>query len=367
MLIRIQRSNLALLALLALAACDSSTSPEPKTNATAKTVRSIAVEAAVPVIQDVAVVERSVGQLESLVSPEVSAEVKGRILRVFVKTGERVTEGQLLAELDAEDYRLARDGADAELNQLSALLDNQRRTVARYTKLIANKSISADLVDEATAQLRVLEQRVKAAQSRLEQSEHALGKTRVLSRYNGVVDAELISPGDFVKVGKPLFRIATTNSLRARLPLPETLASRLSVGQDIELYSPLAPLVRVTSTVSEIRPTIGVRNRAIDVFAIVPNPGGWQPGGSVNAMIVIERRPAALLVPEGAVIPRPAGMVVYVVEDGIALQRLVETGIYRDGLVEIRSGLTATDMVIHTGAGFLTHGTPVTLAEPKAG
>jgi len=366
MLIKIRRSNPALLALLALAACDSSTSPEPEINATAKTVRSIAVEAAIPVVQDVAVVERSVGQLESLVSPEVSAEVKGRILRGFVKTGERVTEGQLLAELDAEDYRLARDGADAELNQLSALLDNQRRTVARYTRLIANKSISADLVDEATAQLRVLEQRVKAAQSRLEQSEHALGKTRVLSRYNGVVDAELISPGDFVKVGKPLFRIATTNSLRARLPLPETLASRLSVGQDIELYSPLAPDVRVTSTVSEIRPTIGLRNRAIDVFTIVPNPGGWQPGGSVNAMIVIERRPGALLVPEGAVIQRPAGTVIYVVEDGIALQRVVETGIYRDGLVEIRSGLTVTDMVIHTGASFLTHGTPVTLAEPKA-
>lgn len=366
MLTRFQRSNLALVALLALTACDSDR-PEPEPAAAPKTARAITVEAAVPLQQDVAVVERSVGQLESLVIPEVSAEAKGRILRGFVKTGERVVEGQLLAELDAEDYRLARDGASAQLNQLSALRDNQSRTVERYATLITKKLISADRYDEATAQLRALDQQLKAARTRLEQSEHALTKTRVLSRYSGVVDEELISPGDFVKVGDPLFRIATTNSLRARLPLPETLASKLSIGQEIELYSPLAPDTRVTSTLSEIRPTIGVRNRAIDIFTIVPNPGGWQPGGSVNAVIVIERRPAALLVPEGAVVPRPAGNVVYVVVEGVAMQRLVETGIYRDGLVEIRSGLTATDLVVNTGASFLTDRTPVTLAEPKAG
>ncbi|MGK2914276.1 MAG: efflux RND transporter periplasmic adaptor subunit [Porticoccaceae bacterium] len=348
-----------------LTACDSGDSPAPAPAAAPKTARAITVEAAVPLQQDVAVVERSVGQLESLVIPEVSAEVEGRILGGFVKTGERVTEGQLLAELDAEDYRLAREGANAELNQLAALRDNQSRTVERYTTLMTKKLISVDRYDEAAAQLRALDQQIKAARTRLEQSEHALTKTRVLSRYSGVVDEELISPGDFVKVGDPLFRIATTGSLRARLPLPETLASKLSVGQEIELYSPLAPDTRVTSTISEIRPTIGVRNRAIDVFTIVPNPGGWQPGGSVNAVIVIERRPAALLIPEGAVVPRPAGNVVYVVVGGFALQRPVATGIYRDGLVEIRSGLTATDLVVNVGASFLTDGTPVTLVAPK--
>ena len=177
------------------------------------------------------------------------------------------------------------------------------------------------------------------------------------------------NPGDFVKVGDPLFRITTTNRLRARLPLPETLASKLSVGQRVELYSPLAPDTRVTSAISEIRPTVGVRNRAIDVFAIVANPGGWQPGGSVNGSIVITRRAAALLVPEAAVVPRPAGDVVYVVEDGVARQRTVTTGIFRDGLVEIRSGLSATDLVIATGASFLTDGAPVAIApatEPAA-
>jgi len=359
MLITLPRPDIALLiGVLALTACDSR---EPTPTTTPPASRATAVTAAPPLRQDVAVIERSVGQLESLITPEVAAEVEGRILRGFAKTGERVKEGQLIAELDPEDYRIAIAAAGAELRQLTALRDNQRRTVERYQALLAGHQISMDRHDEAVAQLSALNEQIKAAQARLEQSERALTKTRVLSRYDGVVDAELISPGDFVKVGDPLFRITTSNRLRARLPLPETLASKLSVGQEIELHSPLAPETRVTSTLSEIRPTIGVRNRAIDVFAIVENPGGWQPGGSVNATIVIDRRPGALLVPESAVVPRPAGDVVYVVKDDVAHPRRVETGIFLDGLVEIRSGVTATDLVVHTGASFLTEGAPVTV------
>lgn len=352
-----------LVVALSMTACGES---RDAPSATPPQVRKVAVTAAPAQVLDATVTERSVGVLESLVIPEIAAEVEGRIVQGYVKTGERVIPGQLMAELEVEDYKIATEATHAELGQLEALADNQRRTVARYAKLAANKSISADRYDEAIAQLRVLEEQLRAARARLQQSERALTKTRVLSPYAGVVDAELISPGDFVKVGKPLFRVATVDRLRARLPLPELLASKISVGQTVELWSPVAPDIKVTSAISEIRPTIGVGNRAIDVFAIFDNPGTWQPGGSVTGEIVTERRTAALMVPETAVVLRPAGTVVYVVEDGIARQRLVETGIYRDGLVEIRAGIAPKDLVIDSGAGFLTDGTAVSVADVQA-
>lgn len=355
-----QLPALLLVTSLLLAACGQSDDQAPGQEA--PKARRIAVTAALPERGDVTVVERSIGQLESLAIPEVAAEVEGRVVAGFVKTGESVSRGQLLAELEVEDYRIATEAARAELGQLEALVENQRRTVERYAKLLSNKLISADRYEEATAQLRVLDEQIRAARARLRQSERALTKTRVLSPYRGVVDAELISPGDFVKVGDPLFRIATVELLRARLPLPEMTASRISVGQPVELWTPMAPEVRVTSAISEIRPTIGVSNRAIDVFAIFDNPGTWQPGGSVNGEIVIARREDALLVPESAIVLRPAGTVVYVVEDDVARPRPVETGVYRSGRVEIRSGLTAEDRVIDSGAGFLTDGTPVTVS-----
>ncbi len=350
--------------LLSLTGCGQG--EEPTQPQTAK-IHRIAVTATAPQRGDIAEVERAVGQLESLVIPEIAAEVEGRIVAGFVQTGEAVAKGQLLAELEVEDYRIAIEAARAELSQLEALAENQRRTVERYAKLLSSKLISADRYDEAAAQLRVLDEQIRAARARLQQSERALTKTRILSPYAGRVDAELVSPGDFVKVGDPLFRIATVERLRARLPLPEMTASHISVGQPVELWTPMAPTVRVTSAISEIRPTIGVSNRAIDVFAIFENPGAWQPGGSVNGEIVIARRKAVLLVPESAIVLRPAGTVVYVVADDTARQRVVETGVYRDGQVEIRSGLNADDRVIDSGAGFLTDGAPITLAATNNG
>ncbi len=228
MLITLRTRDIALLiAVLALTACEPGKSGAPAAP-TSPAGRATAVTAAPPRQQDVAVTEHSVGLLESLIAPEVAAEVEGRILRGFTKAGERVTEGQLMAELDPEDYRIAAAAASAALRQLSALRDNQRRTVERYQALLAGHQISADRHDEAVAQLRALDEQIKGARARLDQSERALTKTRVLSRYNGVVDAELISPGDFVKVGDPLFRITTSNRLRARLPLPSPHAATAS-------------------------------------------------------------------------------------------------------------------------------------------
>lgn len=351
------------LAGLVLASCGGDQDGQPSAK---PPVRKMVVSTAHPRAQDIAVIERSVGLLESLVIPEIAAEVEGRIVDGYVKTGVRVSRGQLLAELEVEDYRIASEATRAELGRLEALARNQAQTVERYAKLVANKLISTDRYDEAVAQSHALDAQVQAARARQQQSEREQTKTRILSPYDGVIDAELVSPGDFVKVGDPLFRVATVDRLRARLPLPELLASRLAVGLAVELWSPVAPDIRVTSVISEIRPTIGAGNRAIDVFAIFDNPGPWQPGASVTGSIVIERRVGALLVPEGAVVMRPAGAVVYVVDNETARQRVVETGVYQDGMVEIRTGVQPTDLIIDRGAGFLSDGIPVSVAKPEA-
>lgn len=358
---------LLLTTTILLYACGGEKTSEPAAQAAAKpTVRSTIISAFEVQRHSVEVIERSVGGLEALIRPEVSAEVEGRYAQGFVITGQKVTPGQVLAELDTEDYQIAARGANAEVAQLTALLSNQRRTVARYTKLSEDKLISIDRLDEAKAQLDSLAEQLKAAKERLKQKERGLNKTRVLSAYSGIVDAELASPGDFLKVGDPIFRIIKVDYLRARLPLPETLAKKLSVGLEIRLVSPLSPDTEVVSEIQEIRPTVGTSNRAVDVLTIVENPGNWQPGASVTGQIVLERRESAVVVPEAAVVLRPAGKVVYVIENNIAQQRVVSTGEYIVGKkVEIISGLAEGEIIAVDGAGFLTDGAPVLIR--KAG
>lgn len=344
-----------------LSGCGDKAGQDDK-GATPLAVRATIVSTTQVEITTIEVIERSVGALESVFIPEVSAEVEGRVIAGHVKAGEKVVAGQLLIELDTEDYSIAERGARAELAQLTALHSNQLRTVKRYAKLMESKLISTDRYDEAKAQLDALDEQLKAAQERLKQKQRGLTKTRVISPYSGVVDAELASIGDFVKVGDPLLRITKIDQLRARLPLPETLAPRIRKGLTVKLVSPLDPTTVVDSEIMEIRPVVGTSNRAIDVLSLVDNPGKWQPGASVTGTIVLEKHPDALMVPLAAVILRPAGKVVYIVENGTARQRVITTGEQVDGKIEVLSGLVGDETIAVNGAGFLTDGTPVSAA-----
>lgn len=345
------------LALLLSTGC-SGEQPPP---AAAPEVHATRISAIAAGLTDVEVTEPVVGELEAMIVPRVAAEVPGRILHGFTKAGETVVPGQVMAELDTENYEIAARGVKAELNQLVALRANQQKTVTRYAELMAKKLISTDQFDTAKTELRNLDEQVKATEERLKQSQRSLTKTRILAPYGGIVDAELISPGDFVKVGVPLFRIVQISPLRIRLPLPEAVANRVAVGQTVRAVSPLDSATTVTGTISEIRPTVGRDNRAINCFVIVDNPGTWKPGGSVAASIVLGARRNAVVVPEAAVVQRPAGSVVYAIEDGVAKQRVVRTGEFINGNVELLSGLQAGAIVAVDGAGFLTDGAPVTI------
>ncbi len=354
----------AIAALGIISGCGDHDAEEAQKN-TKPVVRSTIVSTTQVEVSTLEITEPSVGALESIFRPEVSAEVEGRIIAAHSKAGRQVVVGQLLVELETEDYLIAERGAQAEAAQLTALHNNQKRTVNRYAKLVEDKLISTDRYDDAKAQLDALEEQLNAARARLKQKQRGLTKTRVISPYTGVVDQELASIGDFVKVGDPLLRITKIDKLRARLPLPETLAPRISRGLVVKLVSPLDPETTVTSVIEEIRPIVGTSNRAIDVLTIIDNPGKWQPGASVTGTIVLEKRENAITVPLASVVLRPAGKVVYVVNDNTVQQQIIETGEYVGDRVEITSGLSGDETVVVNGAGYLTDGAPVTISTSK--
>jgi len=107
-------------------------------------------------------------------------------------------------------------------------------------------------------------------------------------------------------------------------------------------------------------------NRAMEVIVDVPNPGDWKPGASVNGALVVAEHPQAVVVPEVSLVIRPAGEVVYVINNNKAEQRVVRSGIRQDGYVEILSGLELGETIAVDGASFLTDKAPVTGREKPA-
>ena len=334
--------------------------------ATGKARAAVLVSTAVVQPRTLEIYEDVVATLENVIDPTVGAEVAGRVTRVMGFTGKKVKRGEALAEIDAVDFEIQSRADRAEIGRLSTLLEQQERVVERQQKLVGQGFISKNAADDAIAQRNALREQLSAARARGEATGRSLTKSRVLAPVDGEIETQIVAVGDYVKLGDPLFKLVGVQEMRAHVLLPEVAATRVRPGLKVVLSPPAAPERVVEARIDEIKPTVGTNNRALDAIVKFRGDGNlFRGGGTVNARVVIQRRDNALMIPEQAVVMRPAGKVVYAVQEGVARQRVVETGLRQDGLQEVVKGLEAGETVVVDGAGFLTDGATVALAKPR--
>lgn len=348
-----------LLSMLLLAACGKK-AEEKKVE-----IPAVPVTVAQSEVRKMELLEESVGALESLADPIVSAEVAGRVAEVRARAGSKVKAGQVLAVLDGRDTNLSRQAAQAEAGRVENLSANQSRNLERLKQLREKNFISQAALDDAIAQNAATQNQLSGARAQLGLAERNVGKTNVVSPVDGRVEKQIAVTGQYMKVGDPMFQVVSLKKLRARLPFPETLSGQVRRGMSVQIRAAGSDAV-LSGNISEIRPMAGATNRAFDAYAMLDNPGNWRPGATVTASVVLEEHANAVTVPEQSVVLRPAGEVVYVVEAGKARQRVVQVGINQGGRVEITAGLQAGETVVVDGAGFLSDGAAVTAASVQA-
>ncbi len=117
---------------------------------------------------------------------------------------------------------------------------------------------------------------------------------------------------------------------------------------------------------TSINPQINPRSRAIDIIVEFDNPGGWYPGGSVDATLVVEEKQDAPTLPTLSVVRRGEQNVVFVVEGERAVQRPVELGWQEGDWVEIVSGLAAQDLVVTEGAALISEGSRLVITAEES-
>ena len=332
--------------------------------AAAKGPQAVLITTAVVQPRTLDIYEEVVGTIENVIDPTVGAEVAGRVTRVAGFTGKKVKKGELIAEIDAADFRIQARADEAEIGRLTSLLEQQEKVVERQTKLVGQGFISQNVVDDTVAQRNALRQQLAAARARAEATGRSLTKSRVVAPVDGEIETQLVAVGDYVKLGDPLFRLVGVQELRVHLLLPESAATRIKTGLKVLLSPPAAPDQVLEARIAEIKPTVGTNNRALDAIVKISGAGSlFRGGGTVNARIVTSSLDGALMVPEQSVVLRPAGKVVYALEGRVARQRVVETGLRQDGLQQILKGLSAGETVAADGAGFLTDGAAVTVRD----
>lgn len=336
------------------AAKSADKSPKP-TLVTVTQIRNTSIE----------ITESAVGSIEGLIDPTIAAEVAARVIKVHVSPGQRVKKGELVATLDATDFSLQRNEAQAEVARIEALLNNQSKIVARSQALVNKNFISQNAVDSDIAQQNVLKEQLAGAKARVDSIRHMGSKTHIYAPTDGVVEKKIVDTGEFVKVGDPLLQIVSNKKLRAHIPFPERLSNQLKQGMKVRLSTPTSDKI-VETQIRELKLMITESNRSVDVIADIIDESDWQPGASVTGTVVLGQRSAALMVPEQSIVLRPAGEVAYLVKGNMVQQAIVKTGQRQHGMVEVLQGLQENDTIVVDGAGFLTDQAPIKIIRPQS-
>ncbi len=284
---------------------------------------------------------------------DVVSEIAGHVAELKFREGAVVAAGDVLVELDRTELGAQRDRA-------AHRVELARRREARQRQLLDDGLISPQDYDFVRTDLDVLE-------SELALVEAQLSKTKVLAPFSGVVGLRFVSPGAYVTPQTRIASLQDLDPMKVDFSVPERYAARIGAGQKVEVR--VAGFDdRFTAEIYAIEPEVDAATRSLLVRARLPNSlGRLRPGAFAEVEVIIAEVPAALTVPATAIIPELGGKKVFVVENGAAVARKIETGIRTDTEVEVTSGLEAGDSVIVRGLERVSSGTPVeTLAGGSA-
>ena len=299
------------------------------------------------------------GMIYSRSSPEIAAEVSGRVISVIADIGDVVDKGQVLAQIDSEKYDLQLAQSKAEIARLSALLVNQELDLKRAEKLFKDSLVSEEMVDRTRAEFTALSEQINAANAQLRNSERLIEETKIKAPIKTQVSAKHIDIGDFVQNGMIVYELVDTKNLRVALSFPEYQSLKLKKGLKVFLTTPTSKDQNVETIIKEIKPNVNSNNRSITAIVDFDNPGSWVPGASTQARIILSTYEDAVVLPQLAVVRRSIGDVVYLIQNDTAVEQQVDTGLEKDGFIHIKSGLKHGDIVALDGAGFLTNGTQI--------
>jgi len=396
------RSLLAVCLLAAVlftcAACKSGY-PVSARNASATEPRPVktALVAELPMEQAVTVT----GTLAAEDQAALSAKVPGRIKIITVDLGSVVRKGQMVAQLEQQDYQLRLEQAEAALAQARArvglspqgedekidieatgtvlqaraLLDEAKLKLDRSNALLKQGVISRAQLDESEAGHKVALSRYQDAieeirnrqalvvqrRSELEIARQQLTGTSIYAPFDGVVQEKRTSIGEYLAAGTPIVNIVRVDPLRLRAEVPEREARNVRQGLEVRVTVEGSTNVYMGRIV-RLSPTITAQNRILVVEAEVRNNGQLRPGSFARADIVSNEKSLAAAVPTNAIVSFAGIDKVITIQDGKAVEKPITLGRRSGEWTEILSGINIGDTVV-INPGNLQSGQPVTVTE----
>ncbi len=309
------------------------------------------------------------GEVRARVESRLGFRVAGKITQRLVEAGQHVKAGQLLAQLDPQDYRLATDAAKAQVNAAQVNRDLSGTEFKRYKELKEQNFISGAELERREATLKAAQAQLEQAQAQLTGQSNQAAYTRLLADVSGVVTAVDAEVGQVVAAGTPVLRIAQDGARDLVFAVPEDRVARLKPGSAVRVR-PWSGVAEVTAVVREIAASADPVTRTFAVKAALPAASTLALGSTVTVLPKDLERTAALVIklPTSALFESAKASAVWVLEPASMTVRLqpVQIASVDGNEVVIASGLQAGMQVVSAGVHVLSPAQKVTLWHEKA-
>ena len=285
------------------------------------------------------------GTLASARHTTVSSRVLARVEEVLVQAGSDVNKGEVLIVLDARDIQARVEQAKKQLEAAVTRKNLARTERDRNTRLLREGAVSKERYDQSVAAYKVAVSDVARLELSLEEAQTNLSYAEIVAPVSGRVVDRLIEPGDTATSGKPLLRIYDPNVLRVEVPVRESLAIRLKVGDVLTAVIPAANKT-VEGAIEEIVPFAESGARTLLINVRLPSDPQFIAGMFAKVSLPVGER-KFLTIPTQAV--EKIGQLEFVdviTHSGTLERRLVTTGNpIGSHQIEILSGLAENEIV----------------------
>ncbi|NVN16875.1 efflux RND transporter periplasmic adaptor subunit [Muricauda sp. HICW] len=287
-----------------------------------------------------------------LIYPEMS----GTLNRVYVKEGQKVSKGQLLATIDD-------GGLSSQLAQLKTQAELSKTTFERQKRLW-EQNIGSEI------QYLQAKTNYEAQQSAVKQMESQVGKSSIRAPFTGIIDDVIKDEGTVVSPGpgSEVFRIVNLSNMYINVEVPESHLPNVTPGKDVKVYFPVLG-DSVTTTVRQTGNFINPSNRSFTAEIPVPSlDGKVKPNLTARVMINDYTSDKAILIPQSVLSENADGeQYVYLVDadsiqnDPVAKKVVIKTGKTQGDYVEVLSGINEGDAIIDEGARSVKEGQKVNI------
>ncbi len=286
------------------------------------------------------------GIVKEKASISLGFKTAGQIEHIYVKEGDYVREGQLLAKLDSKDYQLGVDAAEAQYQQL-------KDEVERMRKLLETKSITGNDFEKAEAGLKQCEVNLKNNRNKVEY-------TSLYAPANGHIESVNFEKAEMVNAGTPVFSILTQGDMKVEVNVPLLIYQSRN---EIESVSCTANGTEIPVKLLSITPKADASQLYKALLLMNGEPAGVSAGMSVGVRFNLNKgeESSDLTLPESAVFQQEGKECVWVVAADSTVQKTEVGigGIDADGKWIITSGISTEDEIVRAGVHALINGEKV--------